>query len=171
MLAGLILFPTLMLLPGLDETTYEYREGGHPVGKRIYQEHPDGFKLIYDETSLILGQNENEITIEIWDYVISEGELSFERLSLWGYGAAFDGFDRDDNIALNLRLPVGDEDARTLVAMPTFSLSIFSVHILKDDSVQLNHNSSTFASALYTGLLQHRGNYSHVLTLGDTGRF
>ena len=162
--------------------TYEYREGGAPRGTRIYRQHRQhqtGFTVIYDETKLILGQivalNPDDITIEIWDYVATvEHELSFDRLNLWGYGSAFDDFNVGDDVAVNIRMPVVDEDTRTLVAMPTFSLDIFSVHNLADGSIQLTHireEDSDGISTLYTDLLQHRGEYSYVVTFGRFGRY
>jgi len=163
--------------------TYMY----HASRVRVYRKHrqnPAGWLLFYDPTSLILGRitvlDEDEITIEIWDYVRTDhervdDELPFEHLTLYrGEAFRFNDFSIGDDIAVALRLPTAAEDARTLTAVPTESLrDTFSINILEEDgSVQVEHiRGDASVSAFYTDLLQHRGNYTNVVTFGGTSRY
>ena len=158
------------------QAAYSYQQRN----SRIYRQHrsnPTGWLIIHDPTSLILGQitvlEWNEITIEIWDYVTPYGiELAFDRLNLH-QTHRFNDFNVGDDVAVNIQVPVGDGDARTLTAIPVNpSLDILSVRDLDDGSIRLEAISEdSSASAYYTDLLQHRGNYPYVVTFGGTGRY
>jgi len=153
---------------------------------RTYRQHhqtPMGWLAAYNTTSLILGQitafERDEVTIEIWDYVIpDEIELTNDRLTLYQERHhLFIGFNVGDDVAVTLRVPTGDGDTRTLVSTDHSSMDIFSVNVLEDGSVQLESDrirtgsEDSSLSALYTDLLQHRGNYPYVVTFGGTGRY
>ena len=162
---------------------YEYEV----YGLRMYRQNrqnPIGFTVVYGRTSLILGQitvlDEDEITIEIWDYVTmdnvraDEEELPFDHLTLYrGRARGFNDFSIGDEVAIALRLPAGNEDTSTLTVMPIDSIvDIFSINILDNGSIQAEHiRDDSSMSALYTDLIQHRGNYPYVVTFGDTGRY
>jgi len=163
--------------------TYVYRLSGSPTGSIIYRTHrynPIGSTIIHYEFNLIVGQittiDEDAVTIEVWDYVTSDGrELALDRLSLRSSGQPFEGFNVGDDIAINLRhTGVSGEDARTMSTyVPRFhSTDIFSVNILDDGSMHLEYiREDSSVSAFYTDLLQHRSINAYVVTFGGVGRY
>jgi len=173
-------------------TDFVYNRGTYTYdtwsrGTRVYRQHrwnPEGWLLIYDLNSLILGNiitlEEEKFTIEIWDYVTSNGEeLAFEHVTLyWEYShhrSSFEDFNVGDSVAVTVQLPnqlpTEDDDARVL-AVIEISIDVFSINILDDGSMQLERvQEDSGLSALYTDLLQHRGNYSYVVTFGSLRRY
>jgi len=141
---------------------------------RVYRQHrqnPIGFTLAYDPTSLILGEitslEQGEITIEIWDYITPDGaELAFDHLRWsWDDENEFTRFNVGDDIAVNLWLPSGDGESRTLTAT---SMTIFSINVLDDGSIQLERGNDASLSALFTDLIQHRRYYPYVVTFAGS---
>ena len=163
--------------------TYTYETWSR--GTRIYRQHrsnPEGWLLIYDLNSLILGNitvlEEEKLTIEIWDYVTSDGEaLAFELVTFYWedhHRRSFEDFNVGDTVALTVQLPTQlsakDEDARVLA---TIEISdVFFIDIIDYDIVLLEHvQENSGLSALYTDFLQHRGYYSYVVTFGSLLRY
>jgi len=157
--------------------TYNYQQRN----SRVYRQHrnnPAGWMIIHDSTSLILGQitalEWDEVMIEIWDYVTPDGvELAFDRLSLH-QTHRFNDFNVGDDVAVNIQVPVGDGDARTLTAIlaGSSSMDVFSVSHLNDGNVKVEAiPEDNILSAFYTDLLQHRGNYPYVVTFEGTARY
>jgi len=159
---------------------YAYYEGRNSSVYRQHRQNPMGWMIAYDPTSLVLGEiiafERDEVTIEIWDYVTPNGEeLAFDRLTLYqDRHHLFNNFNVGDDVAVKIRIPIGDGDARTLMSSSHSSMDIFSVNVLEDGSVQLENvrmetvREDSSLSALYTDLLQHRRNYPYVVTFGSS---
>jgi len=166
--------PTLRMLTDFvnHRATYIHRFRS-PRVYRQNRQNPMGFTVAYDPTSLILGEitalERGEVTIEIWDYITPEGaELAFDYLRwYWDDIDGFSDFSVGDDIAVNLWLPTGGRESRTLTATST---TVFSINTLDDGSMELEHSRDASLSAFYTDFLGHRGSYPNVVTFGESSQ-
>ena len=161
-----------------QRAVYSFREGSSGRLYRQHRQNPNGYIVVHGVANLILGQitsfEGDEVTIEIWDYVLETGgALTFNQLTLYWRNLPLNDFNVGDNVAINLRIPVSDVDTSTLMVMPASqTLDVFSVNVLEDGNVQVESvREDSSISALYTDLLQHRGNYPYVVTFGGTERY